>query len=89
MPHGKGPFLVRSLTTANLAITLTIMASETSEAIAAMIVERQALRSAEWQARRDAKARVRAERRAARDAGLLRRHAAKLARLRTAQPGLG
>jgi hypothetical protein len=72
-----------SLTDSDLAISLTIMASETSEAIAAMIVERQAARSAEWQLRRDAKAKVRAERKAARDAGLVRRHAGKLARLRT------
>jgi hypothetical protein len=65
------------------------MSSELSEVVAAMIVESGAANRAEWQRRRDAKAKARADRKAARDAGLLRRHAAKLARLRTAQPDVG
>jgi hypothetical protein len=65
------------------------MSSELSEVVAAMIVESGAANRAEWQRRRDAKAKARADRKAARDAGLLRRHAGKLARLRTAQPDVG
>lgn len=50
--------------------------------MAAMILERSQARAAQWQRRRESKAKVRAERKAARDAGLLARHAAKLARNR-------
>lgn len=56
------------------------MATEVSEAIAAIIVERGAARTAEWERRRAAKTAERAARKAARDAGLIQRHARKLAR---------
>jgi ADP-ribosylglycohydrolase len=59
------------------------MASELSEAIAPLIAERAAARAAQWQQRRDAKVKERAERKRARDAGLVARHAAKLARSRS------
>lgn len=65
------------------------MSSELSEVVAAMIVESGAANRAEWQRRQAARAKARAERKAARDAGLLRRHAAKLARLRTADRAAG
>jgi hypothetical protein len=60
------------------------MASEFSEAIAPWIIECADARTAAWQRKRDARAKVRAERKRARDAGLVARHAAKLSRQRTA-----
>jgi hypothetical protein len=54
------------------------MATEFSEAIAPWITERAAAREAEWAARRTAKAQLRADRKAARDAGLIERHRRKL-----------
>jgi hypothetical protein len=65
------------------------MSSDIAEAVASIITESGAANRAEWQRRRDAKAKARADRKAARDAGLLRRHAGKLARLRTAQADVG
>jgi hypothetical protein len=56
------------------------MATEISEAVAAMIVERAVARESAWVARRAEKARFRTERKTARDAGLVARHARKLAR---------
>lgn len=60
------------------------MASELSEAVAAMIIESGRANRADWERRQAANAAFRAERKRARDAGLVQRHAAKLARLRTA-----
>lgn len=57
------------------------MSSDIAEVVAVMIAERSAQRATEWQRRRDAKARERAERKTARDAGLRLRHAAKLVRI--------
>jgi hypothetical protein len=54
------------------------MATEISEAVAAMIVERSAQRRSEWAKRRQERVQLRAERKTARDAGLVARHAAKL-----------
>lgn len=46
-----------------------------------MIAERAAAREGTWKARREAKAAERVERKAARDAGLRKRHARKLAHI--------
>jgi hypothetical protein len=62
------------------------MASEFSDAIAPWISEHSEARAAQWQQRRDAKANERAEKKRARDAGLIARHARKLARIR--EPGM-
>lgn len=67
-----------------LRVAFLTMASELSEVVAAMIVESGAANRAEWERRQAAKAAARVERRQARDAGLLRRHARKLARPRAA-----
>lgn len=61
------------------------MSSELSESLAPWIAERCAAREAAWQARKAAKETFRAERKAARDAGLIQRHGRKLARLRAEQ----
>lgn len=58
------------------------MASEFSEAIAPWISEHAEARAAQWQQRRDARAKERTEKKRARDAGLIARHARKLARTR-------
>lgn len=60
------------------------MGSDLSESLAPWIAERAEARTAEWQRRKDARAKVRAERKAARDAGLVARHARKLGRQATA-----
>lgn len=56
------------------------MASEISEAIAAMILERQQTRETETATRRSKAQADRVTFKRRRDAGLIRRHAAKLAR---------
>lgn len=58
------------------------MATEASEAVAAMILERQQARSSEYAQRTSALADFRAVLKSRRTAGLKRRHAAKLARSR-------
>ena len=58
------------------------MSSELSEDIAAMIVERARAREAGWAKRQAEKQRFRAERKAARDAGLRERYARKAARIK-------
>ncbi|MGX6604810.1 hypothetical protein ACWKSP_22180 [Micromonosporaceae bacterium Da 78-11] len=55
------------------------MASEISEAVAAMIVARAAERELAWAKRRAAKVAFRAERKTARDHGLVARYARKTA----------
>jgi hypothetical protein len=57
------------------------MATELSEIVAVMIAERAAARQADWAARKAAKAAVRTELKAVRDAGLQQRRARKLARI--------
>lgn len=56
------------------------MATEVSEAIAAIIVETGAARAAEWERKRATEAAERAEKKRRRDFGLIQRHARKLAR---------
>jgi hypothetical protein len=57
------------------------MSSEFSEALAPWIAERVAAREADWRKRRESKAAFRAERKTARDAGLIQRYALKEARI--------
>lgn len=59
-----------------------LMASDVSEAVAAMILERQKARTSEYAQHRSTLAGFRATFKRRRDAGLERRHAAKLARTR-------
>jgi hypothetical protein len=56
------------------------MASELNELLAPWIAERASAREAEWAARRERKAVERIQRKAARDAGLIKRYARKAAR---------
>lgn len=60
------------------------MSAELSEAIAAMIVESGRASRADWERRQAAKRAEREQKKRRRDAGLVARHAAKLARIRQA-----
>jgi hypothetical protein len=62
------------------------MSTEAAEAVAAMILERQQARTSEYAQRRSARVGFRETFKRRRDAGLRRRHAAKLARNR--KPGM-
>jgi hypothetical protein len=58
------------------------MSSDVAEAVAAMILERSRVSAEAARRRRESKAAFKAERKAARTAGLMARHAAKLSRRR-------
>jgi len=60
------------------------MSSEAAEAVAAMLASRQQEREADYRQRTTARAEIRAAFKRRRDAGLKRRHAQKMARIRAA-----